>query len=209
LSAFVLSLSFSQASARFDSRRALVVTEANAIGTTWLRADQLEPAQSKRFRQILTDDVAARVAAYEAPKDPNLYRQAVERSDRDQEQLWTIASPALHSHSTTLGLSLLMESLNNTIDVAAQQRQALGSKVPTQVVTLTLILVILGALSLGIRFALDGARPVLMSAIYIISYVVVISMMIDYDRQDTGLIKVSLTPLILQQQSMEQSPQSP
>src|SRR5271166_3192968 len=46
LSAFVLSLSFSQASARFDARRAIVVKEANAIGTTWLRADQLGPAET-------------------------------------------------------------------------------------------------------------------------------------------------------------------
>ena len=39
LSAFVLGLSFSQASARFDARRAVVVAEANSIATTWLRAD--------------------------------------------------------------------------------------------------------------------------------------------------------------------------
>jgi hypothetical protein len=57
LAAFVLGLSFSQASARFDGRRAIVIAEANAIGTAWLRADQLEPAESRRFRQILTDAI--------------------------------------------------------------------------------------------------------------------------------------------------------
>jgi hypothetical protein len=55
LMAFVLGLSFAQASARFDTRRALVVEEANAIATTWLRADQLPAAQVGRFRHILTD----------------------------------------------------------------------------------------------------------------------------------------------------------
>lgn len=47
LVAFVLGLSFSQASARFDARRGLVVKEANAIGTTWLRADR-----SRRLRRV-------------------------------------------------------------------------------------------------------------------------------------------------------------
>ena len=47
--AFVLASSFNQASGRFDTRRALVVREANAIGTTWLRADQLESTQSSDF----------------------------------------------------------------------------------------------------------------------------------------------------------------
>jgi hypothetical protein len=63
LAAFVLGLSFSQASARFDGRRALVVVEANAIGTTWLRADQLDSTQSKLFRQTLINDVARGNAA--------------------------------------------------------------------------------------------------------------------------------------------------
>jgi hypothetical protein len=205
LSAFVLSLSFSQAQARFDARRALVTTEANAIGTTWLRADSLGPAQAPRFRQVLTDDISARLAAYGAPRNPQLYQQSIDRSTRDQDELWTIASSALQAHET-FGLSQLRQSVNDTIDVAAQQRQSIASKVPTQVTTLTLLLVILGAMSLGVRFALDGSRPTLMSAIYVAAYVVVISMMVDYDRQDTGLIKVSLTPLTLQLQSMEHSP---
>jgi hypothetical protein len=34
LAALVLALSFNQASARFDTRRAVVIKEANAIGTT-------------------------------------------------------------------------------------------------------------------------------------------------------------------------------
>jgi len=70
-SALVLGLSFSQASARFDARRAIVITEANAIGTTWLRADQLEHADSKHFRQILTDATAAGLAVYQTPTSRN------------------------------------------------------------------------------------------------------------------------------------------
>jgi hypothetical protein len=205
LSAFVLSLSFSQAQARFDARRALIATEASAIRTTWLRADQLEPVQSMRFRQILVDYTSATLTAYNTRMNSVLYQQMVERSDRDEDELWKIVSPALRVYHVP-GLSLLMQSLNDISDAAALQRQAIANKVPTQVVSLTLLLVILGALSLGVRFALAGVRPVLMSAIYIAAYVVVITMMVDYDRQDTGPIKVSLTPLTLQLQSMERSP---
>lgn len=208
LAAFVLGLSFSQASARFDARRALVVAEANAIGTTWLRADELQPAQVKQFHQILVDDTATRVAAYGAPNNAPLYQQMIERSNHDQDELWAIASFALHAHPTNLGLSQLRQSLNDTIDVSSQQRQALASHVPTAIVTLVLVLVTLAALSLGIRFALEGYRPLFMSAVYILAYVVVISMMIDYDRPNTGFVRVSLTPLTLQLQSMERSAES-
>jgi hypothetical protein len=160
LAAFVLGLSFSQASARFDGRRALVVKEANAIGTTWLRADQLPPSEISRFRRILTDYAAARLHAYQTPGDRPLYQRTIEQSSKDQAALWSIASSALHANETSLGLSLLMQRLNDTIDVSAEQLQALKGHVPTAMVLFTLALVTLGALSTGVRFARDGSRPV-------------------------------------------------
>jgi hypothetical protein len=206
LAAFVLALSFNQASGRFDTRRALVVREANAIGTTWLRADQLESTQSKRFRRILADYTAARLRAYETPRDPELYRKTIDQSNRDQGELWRIASSSLHAHQTDLGISLLMQSLNDTIDLSLEQLQALRSHVPTAVVVLTLALVTLGTLSLGLRFAMSQSRPAVLSAIYVIAYVLVINMMVDYDRPNTGFVSVSLTPLKLQLESMQRSP---
>ena len=202
LSAFVLGLSFSQASARFDARRAIVVTEANAIGTAWLRADQLKPADTRRFRQVLTDATAAGLAVYQSPDDPELMQRTTALAKRDENQLWGIASSALDARGT-IGLSLLVQSVNNLIDVLAQQRQALASHVPTAIVVLTLCLVTLGALSLGVRFALDGARPLILSIIYVLAYVIVIEMMIDYDRPKTGFVSVSLTPLTEQLREMQ------
>ena len=204
LSAFVLGLSFSQASARFDGRRAVVVDLANAIGTTWLRADQLAPAQSARFRRVLVDDTEAGLRVYEGPADPELSRQTIERADRDQAELWRIASSALQGRETNLGLSLLMQSLNNLIDVVSEQRQRLAGHVPTAIVVLTLCLVMLGTLSLGIRFAVDASRPIVLSVIYVLAYVIVIEMMIDYDRPNTGFVTVNLTPLTEQLQFMQQ-----
>lgn len=203
LSAFVLGLSFSQASARFDARRAVVVAEANSIGTTWLRADQLRAAESRRFRQILADDTAAGLTVYQSPYDPELTRRTNVRAKLDEYKLWGIASSALHAREMTLGLSLLMQSLNDTIDIVAQQRQAVATHVPTAIVVLTLCLVTLATLSLGLRFALDGSRPLVLSIIYIVSYVIVIEMMIDYDRPNNGFVRVSLTPMTEQLQQMQ------
>lgn len=81
LASFVLGLSFAQASGRFDGRRALIIKEANAIGTTWLRPDQLDGVAERRFRQILTDYTATRLNAYETPRaSPELYRQTIARA---------------------------------------------------------------------------------------------------------------------------------
>lgn len=203
LASFVLGLSFAQASSRFDDRRELVVKEANAIGTTWLRADQLRPLQAARFRAVLTGYTEARLKAYRAPYDTAVARRTLDQSDRDQTEMWAIASEALRSKPGNLGLSLLMQALNDTIDVSAEQLQALTSHVPTAVVVLTLVLVTLGSLSLGLRFGIDGARPPALSAAYVVAFVVVITMMIDYDRPQSGFVTVNLNPIRIQLQSMQ------
>lgn len=205
LASFVLGLSFSQAEGRYDTRRELVVKEANAIGTTWLRADQLGSADGERFRKLLTDYTAARLQAYQTPagSDAMLYRRTLDRSTRDQDGMWAIASPALGARPNSLGLSLLVQSLNSTIDISAEQLQALTNHIPTPVVVLTVALITLGGLSLGIRFAANASRPVLLSAIYVVANVVVINMMIDYDRPQTGLVTINLKPIEVQLQTMQ------
>jgi len=205
LAAFVVGLSFAQASARFDARRGLVVKEANAIGTTWLRADQLQSNDANRFRGTLTEYTAARLSAYETPHDPALYRKTIDSSNRDQATLWSIASQALRVRPTDLGLSLLMQSLNDTIDVSAEQLQALTSHVPTAILVLTVVLMWLSTLSIGMRFARDNSRPLAMSALFVIASVVVLSMVVDYDRPQTGFVRVNLNPIKLQLQSMQQA----
>lgn len=158
-----------------------------------------------RFRKVLTSYTATRLSAYQRPGDQQLDQRAQRDSDEDQAKLWTMASSALYAHPR-IGLTLLVQTLNDTIDVAAEQRQALTAHVPTEIVFLTLVLVTLGALSLGLRFAIDKVRPAGLSAVYVVASVVVISMMIDYDRPQSGFIKIDLTPVVLQLQSMQRQP---
>ena len=202
LAAFVLGLSFSQASSRFDDRRELVVKEANAIGTTWLRADQLPPAEAVRFRRILTNYTAARLASDENPGKPVAYRKSMQEGSQDQTALWNIVSPRLRDHPS-LGVSLLMQALNDTIDVSGEQLEALTAHVPTAIILLALLLITLATLATGIRFARDKSRPVFLSTIFVMSCVVVISMVIDYDRPQSGFVRVDLSPMQIQLRSME------
>jgi len=64
LAGLILGFSFSFASTRFETRRMLVVEEANAIGTTYLRAVSLPVASADQFRSMMRDDAQARLVAY-------------------------------------------------------------------------------------------------------------------------------------------------
>jgi hypothetical protein len=67
LLAFILAFTFGLAAARFDTRRQLLLDEANAIGTTYLRAGML-PERGQQVRDLLRHYVAARLEAVQPGK---------------------------------------------------------------------------------------------------------------------------------------------
>lgn len=195
LVAFLLGLSYAQAQGRFDARRELVVNEANAIGSTWLLADQLPRPQSARFRTILKRYSETRLRAYEKPADLARFNREVKDSEGEQDALWGIVSPAVRAHANHLGLSLLLQALNDTISFSDAQDAALTQHIPTAVVVLTVFLVLLGGLATGFSFARMKARPAVFALLYVVALTLVVEMFVDLDRPQTGFVTVNLDPL--------------
>lgn len=86
LLAFILAFTFGLAAARFDARRQVLLDEANAIGTTYLRAGIL-PERGEQIRALLRDYVDARL---EAVRSGNV-AEGIRRSENIQQQLWSQA----------------------------------------------------------------------------------------------------------------------
>src|SRR6476469_4098614 len=61
LLAFLLAVTMGMAADRFDARRAIVLDEANAIGTAYLRAGYLPQPASDQARELLREYVPLRI----------------------------------------------------------------------------------------------------------------------------------------------------
>src|SRR5215469_6961582 len=86
LLAFILAFTFGLAAARFDTRRQVLLDEANAIGTTYLRAGML-PERGEQIRGLLRDYVGARL---EAVRSGNV-AEGLRQSENIQNEVWTHA----------------------------------------------------------------------------------------------------------------------
>src|SRR6187399_1439615 len=84
LLAFMLAFTFGMAASRFDTRKQLVLDEANAIGTTYLRSAML-PERSDDIRALLRSYVDARLEAIRSGQ----VAEAILRSEDIQGQLWS------------------------------------------------------------------------------------------------------------------------
>jgi hypothetical protein len=86
LLAFILAFTFGLAAARFDTRRQVLLDEANAIGTTYLRAGIL-PERGAEIRSLLRNYVDTRL---EAVQSGNI-AQGIRQSEDIQNKLWAEA----------------------------------------------------------------------------------------------------------------------
>jgi len=197
LLAFLLAVTMGMASDRFDTRRGIVLAEANAIDTTYLRAGYLPEPASSQIRELLREYVPIRIRLTD-----NIDLAAdIAKSQAILDRLWAISEEVARTTNQGDLVSTFIDSLNETINLHETRVTAKNARVPE---TIVLLLVVGSALSLGMvgySAGLTRRRSLLSAAVLIIALGAVITIVIDLDRPREGFIQVSQQPLIdLQQQ---------
>src|SRR3954465_3561233 len=91
----VLAFGLALAVGRYETRRAAVVDDANAIGTAYLRAQTLAEPMRTRSLELLKRYTDTDVRLSESVPSSVAARDAVADGDRLQRELWRLAGPAV------------------------------------------------------------------------------------------------------------------
>ncbi|MEX1294714.1 MAG: hypothetical protein AB1Z67_00950 [Candidatus Limnocylindrales bacterium] len=200
LMAFLLAITMGMATDRFDTRRGLVLEEANAIGTTYLRAGYLPEPAGSESRELLREYVPLRIA----PQGATVAGLAddIARGAEIRNELWAVAEELARTSPESDLLAIYIESLNETIDVASTREVAgIYARVPE---TVLLLLFVGSALTLGMvgySAGLTGRRSPLTAIALIVVLGAVITLTIDIERPQGGTLTVSQLPMVqLQEQ---------
>ena len=199
LLAFILAFTFGLAGSWFDVRRRLVIDEANAIGTTYLRAGMLSEPHRSDVRGLLREYVDARLEA----TIPGKLGQVVARSEAIHARLWAHATAVAKDHPSSIVVGLFIWSLNEVIDLHAK-RLGLGprTRLPGSI-WLTLYFVAgLGMSLIGYHAGLAGScrSPAILALV--LAFSAVLTLIADIDRPQEGLLRVSQQPLLDLQKGM-------
>ena len=196
LLALMIGFSFSMALTRFDTRRAAVLDEANAIGTAALRAQLLPEPRAQASADLLTQYARARLALGRAGYDASARANAVVRSLDLQNRLWREAVAASATDPRSVPIGLYVQALNDMIDMHEKRLTALRNHVPeTAILLLYLIaLTATGFTGYGAGLSGDGERSSKLVMILLIATVLIL--VIDLDRPYRGTIIVSQQPLL-------------
>ena len=199
---FLMAFTFGMAGSRFDSRKQLLLDEANAIGTAHLRAGLLPDPQRAEVRRLLREYVDLRVAIRTLDDIPT----AVAKSDDLHRRLWAEAEACTQKNPTPI-TALFVHSLNELIDLHTKRlTMALEYRIPAS------ILIMLGAVSmlsmgvLGYHFGLAGTRNFIPSLILVLVFSAVLMLIIELDRPQQRMFSISKQALLDLQTSLNAPP---
>lgn len=201
----ILAFGLTLAIGRYDSRRVAVVDDANAIGTTYLRAQTLEePIRSRSLRLIERYTDASLKLSHEVPSTGGFRRTIADESVL-LRQLWRLAGDSLDAAPRDSAPRLYVESVNETINLQTVRVAALNNRLPGAVLLLELLgaAAALGLLALYTAMLGRGATTVVLAGVLVTLLVLVI---FDLDRPTRGLIRVTDAPLVALRASMALPP---
>ena len=193
LLAFLLAVSMGMAADRFDTRRGLILAEANALGTTYLRAGYLPDPASGRIRGLLREYVPLRIVN----TDSAGLQVKIARSIELHAELWSIAEELARNSPESDVLALFIESLNQAIDLHESRVIAgIYARVPESVIMLLFLSSLLTLGMVGYNAGLTRRRSPLTAVVMIIVLGAVLTLVVDLDRPREGFLRLNDQPLI-------------
>lgn len=193
LMAFVLAITMGMAADRFDARRGMVLAEANAIGTTFQRAEYLPEPEAEQVKELMREYLPMRISS----DDMEDVLAKVQRSLELQAELRAItAAVAQSGHSPDL-VSSFGESVNEIVSVS-QTRVVAGlyARVPPTILILLLAGSALSLAMVGYSGGLNHRRSILSAIVTIVALGAVTTLVVDLDRPQDGFLTVSQQALL-------------
>jgi hypothetical protein len=195
LLALLLAFSFSIAASRDDARKHAIVEEANAIGTSYLRASLLGDASKTQMITLLRAYVDTRQAQYDAGIDPKQAEKIDTATEHLQTKLWELVSTEARSAPNVLIVTQVVQSVNDVVDTCAATNAALRNRVPEVILLMLLTTALVAGLLVGYALGTSGERNRFATLMFAVTTSIVILTLLDLDRPRRGLIVLSQSPM--------------
>jgi hypothetical protein len=203
----LLGFSFALAGARHETRRELLVEEANSIVTTARRAELLPQSHAPNIVQSLREYVPLRIEAHREAQFSERFATLRKRTAELQDRLWAEAVAAAAERPSPITASFI-SSLNETIDLEGKRIAAKRNHVPGAVWLLLLCVSGCGLWLVSYQAGTSGRHSVLDRVVFPVLVAIVIALITDIDTPRGGLISLDERPLLELNESLRGSSKS-
>jgi len=193
LVAFLIGFAFSGAASRFIDRLDIIVKEANALGTAYLRADTIAEPQRGELKAALKEYTADRVTL-------------LSREGRDQiepllakvsglhERMWRSAIKGTQDNAPLM--AVVLPPINEVVDLHSVHLAMARRHFPIPIMAVLLGTAAISVGMIGFGNGRVGRRFSVLDSVYGAVLAVALWMTIDLDYPGIGLIGVSNLPVV-------------
>jgi hypothetical protein len=186
--AFLIGFAFSGAASRFIERLDIIVQEANALGTAFLRADTIAEPQRGELKAALREYTADRV-------------KLLSRENRDQiepllakvsglhERMWKSAIKATQDNAPLM--AVVLPPINDVIDLHATHLAMARRHLPLPLMAALLGTAAISVGLMGFGNGRVGRRFSVLDSVYGAVLAIALWMTIDLDYPGIGIIGLS------------------
>jgi hypothetical protein len=195
----IIGFSFSMAITRYDQRKNLEETEANAIGTEYVRADLLPAADAPRVRALLENYLDQRVLFYKTRDDRQL-GQIDAATAQLETGLWSAVQAPAAAQPTPI-VTIAVTGMNDVLNSKGHTQAAWLNRIPIAAWGLMAAIAICCNLLIGYGARGGEARTMLL---FVLPLIVSISfcLIADIDSPRGGIVRVRPQNLISLSQSL-------
>jgi hypothetical protein len=197
----LLAFSFGMVLNRYEARRELVTTEANAIGTAYLRAQLLDEPHRSHLSQLLVAYTGNRIELANAGGES---RVLIARNDQLLTDIWTAVRASRESALAHGVTTALLMSFNEVIDLDTERKVAWELRVPVEVGVL--LIVYLAVMAGVVGHQVDGPRGRRAATVLFIAIALSITVITDLNRPMSGNARESQRAMLMLLQSLRAQP---
>jgi len=192
----LIGFTFVMAADRFETRRELVVAEANALSTTYLRDAMLPEPSGARLGALLSDYGRTRLAFFDAREDKALLARSAARTSLLQDAIWKETTLALRAPQAAPLATAVLTTTNEMFDLAASRQAALDARVPAPMFALLIFCGLITAALNGYNMAAQGPHHRVAVTSFLVMVAVSIVVVEDLDTPRSGFVTVPQGPMI-------------
>jgi len=192
LLALLLAFTFGMSASRYESRRAVMLSEANNIGTVILRCDLYPDSTRNKLRTYLKEYVEVRIAYFQAGTDDTKERNAIQATEKWDGMIWSTVAEASKVKDNLVASNQMVPALNAMIDIVTTRNAEKNATVPDSILWLLFLLCIISSFILGFQKSISR-NPYIISIVFALMVCACIQVIIDLDRPRQGFINMQGT----------------
>ena len=190
LMGLLIALTFSVSASRLETRRQMIVDEANAIGTAWLRIALLPEPKQGAMRQYFRQYVDTRLAFHRDVADSDAAARALWRTNSLQGEIWSNAVAGCAETPSTAATIVFLPALNSMIDITTSGTMMAKNHLPLVIRGLLVLAPLLCAFMAGIESSPRAQQVWIPSILFALMLSLTVYVILDLDYPRVGVIRI-------------------